>query len=173
MTKSIGVQQTDQEGALCASQSTFGWEAVPGRTEILEPRPLPRSVGILVGTLGVAGYQRAIAAVRDLAQRAGKKTYTLLMGKPSPVKLANFPEIEASSETLLNTFCCALSHLCFQSEAQLIEEALQRQELAAAAISACPSPQNLLWLFSEAHWPSGFLHVLTQCGNTNACSSLH
>ncbi len=49
-----------------------------------------------MGTLGVAGYQQAIAAVRELAQRAGKKTYTLLMGKPSPVKLANFPEIEAS-----------------------------------------------------------------------------
>lgn len=28
-----------------------------------------------------------------LAQ-AGKKTYTLLMGKPNPAKLANFPEIE-------------------------------------------------------------------------------
>lgn len=27
-------------------------------------------------------------------QQAGKKTYTLLMGKPNPAKLANFPEIE-------------------------------------------------------------------------------
>jgi len=27
-------------------------------------------------------------------QKAGKKTYTLLMGKPSPAKLANFPEVE-------------------------------------------------------------------------------
>lgn len=26
--------------------------------------------------------------------QAGKKTYTLLMGKPSPAKLANFPEVE-------------------------------------------------------------------------------
>jgi diphthamide biosynthesis protein 2 len=26
--------------------------------------------------------------------QAGKKTYTLLMGKPNPAKLANFPEIE-------------------------------------------------------------------------------
>ena len=51
-------------------------------------------VGILVGTLGVAGYRAAIDAVRAAAQRAGKKTYTLLMGKPSPAKLANFPEIE-------------------------------------------------------------------------------
>ncbi len=26
--------------------------------------------------------------------RAGKKTYTVLMGKPAPAKLANFPEVE-------------------------------------------------------------------------------
>lgn len=29
-----------------------------------------------------------------LLLQAGKKTYTLLMGKPNPAKLANFPEIE-------------------------------------------------------------------------------
>lgn len=28
------------------------------------------------------------------AYRAGKKTYTVLMGKPAPAKLANFPEVE-------------------------------------------------------------------------------
>jgi diphthamide biosynthesis protein 2 len=55
---------------------------------------MPFSAGILVGTLGVAGYRDAIQRIRSAAQRAGKKTYTLLMGKPSPAKLANFPEIE-------------------------------------------------------------------------------
>jgi diphthamide biosynthesis protein 2 len=29
-----------------------------------------------------------------LVDRAGKKTYTVLMGKPVPAKLANFPEVE-------------------------------------------------------------------------------
>ena len=48
----------------------------------------------MVGTLGVAGYLEAAEQVRKLAHAAGKKTYTLLMGKPSPVKLANFPEID-------------------------------------------------------------------------------
>ena len=33
-------------------------------------------------------------AVLLLMLQAGKKTYTLLMGKPSPAKLANFPELE-------------------------------------------------------------------------------
>ncbi|KAK9814668.1 hypothetical protein WJX72_009496 [[Myrmecia] bisecta] len=51
-------------------------------------------VGILVGTLGVAGYLQAVERLRALAQAAGKKTYTLLMGKPNPAKLANFPEVE-------------------------------------------------------------------------------
>jgi diphthamide biosynthesis protein 2 len=48
----------------------------------------------VVGTLGVAGYGDAVERIRDLAQAAGKRTYTLLMGKPSPAKLANFPEVE-------------------------------------------------------------------------------
>ncbi|KAL3143282.1 hypothetical protein ABBQ38_002125 [Trebouxia sp. C0009 RCD-2024] len=51
-------------------------------------------IGILVGTLGVAGYQDAIESIRHLAKQAGKKTYTMLMGKPNPAKLANFPEVE-------------------------------------------------------------------------------
>ena len=29
-----------------------------------------------------------------MAKQAGKKTYTMLMGKPSPAKLANLPEVE-------------------------------------------------------------------------------
>lgn len=32
--------------------------------------------------------------IRNLAQGAGKKTYTFLIGKPTPAKLANFPEID-------------------------------------------------------------------------------
>jgi diphthamide biosynthesis protein 2 len=51
-------------------------------------------VGILVGTLGAAGFGDALRQLRKAAQRAGKKTYTMLMGKPSPAKLANFPEID-------------------------------------------------------------------------------
>ena len=52
------------------------------------------AAGILVGTLGVAGYRGVVEMVRKAAKGAGKKTYTVLMGKPSPYKLANFPEIE-------------------------------------------------------------------------------
>ena len=51
-------------------------------------------VGILVGTLGAAGYRSVVENLRKAAHAVGKKTYTLLMGKPNPAKLANFPEIE-------------------------------------------------------------------------------
>lgn len=47
-----------------------------------------------MGTLGVAGYRDAIDCIRSLAKKAGKKTYTMLMGKPNPAKLANLPEVE-------------------------------------------------------------------------------
>ncbi|KAK9141253.1 hypothetical protein Scep_010934 [Stephania cephalantha] len=49
-------------------------------------------IGILVGTLGVAGYLHMIKQMKDLIAKAGKKSYTLVMGRPNPAKLANFPE---------------------------------------------------------------------------------
>ncbi|XP_050213379.1 uncharacterized protein LOC126664845 [Mercurialis annua] len=51
-------------------------------------------VGILVGTLGVAGYLDMIHQMKDLITSAGKKVYTLVMGRPNPAKLANFPECD-------------------------------------------------------------------------------
>ncbi|KAK9268335.1 hypothetical protein L1049_000084 [Liquidambar formosana] len=51
-------------------------------------------IGILVGTLGVAGYLRIIRLMKELIIGAGKKAYTLVMGKPNPAKLANFPECD-------------------------------------------------------------------------------
>mmetsp|Transcript_47112 Transcript_47112/g.87846 ORF Transcript_47112/g.87846 Transcript_47112/m.87846 type:complete len:521 (-) Transcript_47112:251-1813(-) len=51
-------------------------------------------VGVLVGTLGVAGYRAAIDRLRGMAQAAGKKCYTFSMGRVTPAKLANFPEVD-------------------------------------------------------------------------------
>ncbi|OAE35005.1 hypothetical protein AXG93_1864s1330 [Marchantia polymorpha subsp. ruderalis] len=51
-------------------------------------------VGIVVGTLGVAGYADAIQNMRRIIESSGKKAYTLVMGKPNPAKLANFPECD-------------------------------------------------------------------------------
>ncbi|XP_075615713.1 2-(3-amino-3-carboxypropyl)histidine synthase subunit 2 isoform X1 [Balearica regulorum gibbericeps] len=51
-------------------------------------------VGILVGTLGVAGYLAVLQHLRKLLHRAGKRSYTLAVGKPNPAKLANFLEVD-------------------------------------------------------------------------------
>jgi diphthamide biosynthesis protein 2 len=51
-------------------------------------------VGIVAGTLGVAGYRDVIADLRRLIADSGRKSYTIVAGKPNPQKLANFPEIE-------------------------------------------------------------------------------
>ncbi|XP_066411863.1 2-(3-amino-3-carboxypropyl)histidine synthase subunit 2 [Molothrus aeneus] len=51
-------------------------------------------VGILVGTLGVAGYLALLQHLRELLAWAGKRSYTLAVGKPNPAKLANFPEVD-------------------------------------------------------------------------------
>ncbi|RCV32179.1 hypothetical protein SETIT_6G237100v2 [Setaria italica] len=51
-------------------------------------------IGILVGTLGVAGYLHIIKQMKELIKAAGKKSYTLVMGRPNSAKLANFPECE-------------------------------------------------------------------------------
>ncbi|KAJ1295318.1 hypothetical protein BS78_01G215100 [Paspalum vaginatum] len=51
-------------------------------------------IGILVGTLGVAGYLYIIEQMKELIKATGKKSYTLVMGRPNSAKLANFPECE-------------------------------------------------------------------------------
>ncbi|QDZ22484.1 diphthamide synthesis protein [Chloropicon primus] len=51
-------------------------------------------VGIVVGTLSIAGYLDALKALRGIIARAGKKSYTFVMGRITPEKLANFPEVE-------------------------------------------------------------------------------
>lgn len=51
-------------------------------------------VGILVGTLGVVGYLAVLQHLRELLRRAGKRSYTLAVGKPNPAKLANFLEVD-------------------------------------------------------------------------------
>ncbi|KAM0833152.1 hypothetical protein ACQ4PT_064446 [Festuca glaucescens] len=51
-------------------------------------------IGILVGTLGVAGYLDIIEQMKNVIKAAGKKSYTLVMGRPNSAKLANFPECE-------------------------------------------------------------------------------
>lgn len=51
-------------------------------------------IGILVNTLSVANYLSSIDSIRKLIAAAGKKSYTVVVGKLNPAKLANFAEVD-------------------------------------------------------------------------------
>ncbi|XP_064311337.1 2-(3-amino-3-carboxypropyl)histidine synthase subunit 2 [Phalacrocorax carbo] len=68
--------------------------ALMRRLYLVERARDARVVGILVGTLGVAGYLDVLQHLRELLRRAGKRSYTLAMGKLNPAKLANFLEVD-------------------------------------------------------------------------------
>jgi diphthamide biosynthesis protein 2 len=64
------------------------------RYYLVEKAKQANIVGILVGTLSSQDFREIISLIRRLARQAGKKTYTITVGKPNPAKLANFPELE-------------------------------------------------------------------------------
>lgn len=51
-------------------------------------------IGILVNTLSVANYLSSINLLREKIAKADKKSYTVVVGKLNPAKLANFSEVE-------------------------------------------------------------------------------
>ncbi|KAI1845506.1 hypothetical protein JX266_008364 [Neoarthrinium moseri] len=51
-------------------------------------------IGILVNTLSVQNYLSTIDRLRDAIAAAGKKSYTIVVGKLNAAKLANFSEID-------------------------------------------------------------------------------
>ncbi|KAI2626369.1 putative diphthamide synthesis protein-domain-containing protein [Xylaria nigripes] len=51
-------------------------------------------IGILVNTLSVKNYMSTISTLREQIAAAGKKSYTIVVGKLNPAKLANFAEID-------------------------------------------------------------------------------
>ncbi|KAH7327315.1 putative diphthamide synthesis protein-domain-containing protein [Rhexocercosporidium sp. MPI-PUGE-AT-0058] len=50
-------------------------------------------LGILINTLSVSDHLSALSALKELISRAGKKSYTFVVGKVNAAKLANFSEI--------------------------------------------------------------------------------
>ncbi|KAH6657924.1 diphthamide biosynthesis protein 2 [Truncatella angustata] len=51
-------------------------------------------IGILVNTLSVANYLPTITKLREQIAAAGKKSYTIVVGKLNSAKLANFAEVD-------------------------------------------------------------------------------
>ncbi|KAI1088647.1 diphthamide biosynthesis protein [Rostrohypoxylon terebratum] len=51
-------------------------------------------IGILVNTLSVKNYMSTISTLKDQIAAAGKKSYTIVVGKLNAAKLANFAEVD-------------------------------------------------------------------------------
>eukprot|EP00514_Thraustochytrium_sp_LLF1b_P013660 CAMPEP_0184547538 /NCGR_PEP_ID=MMETSP0199_2-20130426/5633_1 /TAXON_ID=1112570 /ORGANISM="Thraustochytrium sp., Strain LLF1b" /LENGTH=508 /DNA_ID=CAMNT_0026942045 /DNA_START=50 /DNA_END=1579 /DNA_ORIENTATION=+ len=68
--------------------------------------------GLLVGTMGVRGYEKVLAHLTKMIADAGKKSYTFLMGKINPNKLANF----ASTVDAYVLVACPLNSLLDSKE---------------------------------------------------------
>ncbi|KAL2257611.1 hypothetical protein VTK26DRAFT_9409 [Humicola hyalothermophila] len=51
-------------------------------------------IGILVNTLSVSNYLASVDALRKMIAAAGKKSYTVVVGKLNAAKLANFAEVD-------------------------------------------------------------------------------
>lgn len=69
-------------------------KALMKRFHMVEKAKDARIVGIVAGTLGVVNYLNIINRLKDMIKRAGKKSYTFVVGKLNVPKLANFMEID-------------------------------------------------------------------------------
>jgi diphthamide synthase subunit DPH2 len=64
------------------------------RFRLMELAKDAERIGIVAGTLGVSGNIAIIERCKRIVERAGKRWYMLMVGKPSSTKLGNFPEID-------------------------------------------------------------------------------
>lgn len=92
-----------------------------------------RVVGLLAGTLSVARHREALAHLRNLTQAAGKRSYVLALGRPTPPKLANFPEVD-----VFVLLACPLGTLAPQLSGNFFRPVLAPCELEAACNPAWP-----------------------------------
>lgn len=105
------------------------------RQYLVERAKDARVVGLLVGTLGVARHREALAHLRKLTRAAGKHSYVLALGRPTPPKLANFPEVD-----VFVLLACPLGTLAPQPSGSFFRPVLSPCELEAACNPAWPSP---------------------------------
>ncbi|MBZ3874739.1 Diphthamide biosynthesis protein 2 [Sciurus carolinensis] len=94
-----------------------------------------RVVGLLAGTMGVAQHREALAHLRNLTKAAGKRSYVLALGQPTPAKLANFPEMD-----VFVLLACPLGALAPQLSGGFFRPVLAPCELEAACNPAWPPP---------------------------------
>ncbi|XP_064105248.1 2-(3-amino-3-carboxypropyl)histidine synthase subunit 2-like [Macrobrachium nipponense] len=71
-----------------------GVRSLMSRSAKLEMAKDAEIIGVLVGTLGVANYRDVIDRLKRLIKKAGKRSYTFVVGKPNEPKLCNVPEVD-------------------------------------------------------------------------------
>nr|CAH7755858.1 unnamed protein product [Callosobruchus chinensis] len=64
------------------------------RNYLMEKIRDSRTIGIVIGTLGVKNYLNLIDRMKKLISASRKKYYIISVGKPTVAKLANFPELD-------------------------------------------------------------------------------
>ncbi|GFR93459.1 2-(3-amino-3-carboxypropyl)histidine synthase subunit 2 [Elysia marginata] len=84
----------DPSKASCVKESVNINRALMKRYYLVERAKDANIVGIVAGTLGVAKYKDIIDHLKALLKSAGKKSYTFVVGKLNPAKLANFAEVD-------------------------------------------------------------------------------
>ncbi|PXF46870.1 2-(3-amino-3-carboxypropyl)histidine synthase subunit 2 [Gracilariopsis chorda] len=85
---SLTAEQFDSNKLIDTSRILRKRFAAVGKVESAE------RIGIIPGTLGVSGNVEIIERCKTLIKQSGKRSYVILVGKPNPVKLANYPEID-------------------------------------------------------------------------------
>ncbi|KAM9685206.1 2-(3-amino-3-carboxypropyl)histidine synthase subunit 2 isoform 1-T1 [Trichechus inunguis] len=123
------------ETGQCQDESARAGRLRARRHYLVERARDAHVVGLLVGTLGVARYREALTHFRNLTQAAGKRSYVLALGRPTPAKLANFPEVD-----VFVLLACPLGALAPQPSGGFFRPVLAPCELEAACNPAWPPP---------------------------------
>ncbi|CAK3960666.1 Diphthamide biosynthesis 2 [Lecanosticta acicola] len=89
--KSIHILPTDTSAPTTVEASTA--QLLRRRYALLTRLSTVPIFGILINTLSVANYMDALEHCQGLISRAGKKSYTFVVGKVNAAKVANFSEI--------------------------------------------------------------------------------
>ncbi|GMT15608.1 hypothetical protein PFISCL1PPCAC_6905, partial [Pristionchus fissidentatus] len=74
----------------CTVSDASSWRGLRRRLFMVEKVRDANTIGLVVGTVAVAGHREAVGRIRTLARAAGKKVYVISVGKVNVAKLANF-----------------------------------------------------------------------------------
>ncbi|GMR38991.1 hypothetical protein PMAYCL1PPCAC_09186, partial [Pristionchus mayeri] len=74
----------------CTVTEPSSWRGLRRRLFMVEKVRDANTIGLVVGTVAVAGHREAVTRIRALAKSAGKKVYVISVGKVNVAKLANF-----------------------------------------------------------------------------------